>query len=785
MLIPFSILKKYLQTDENIKQISEKLTDIGLEVEKIKMRTDLEDFIVAEIIDFEKHPNADKLNVCKVNNGTEILQIVCGAPNVQKNMKVVLAPVGTMIPRDNFAIKNAKIRGVDSYGMMCSSSELNLGNDSEGIIHLPNWFVIGEKYATQAGVNDPVIEISLTPNRGDCASIYGIARDLSATGIGKLNKIEIPDLSANDNNLLDSIDKAICKKFGAIRISNVSCISSPPWLQMDLQKFGIKPRNLLVDITNYIMMVFGQPMHCFDADKITGKISVKQIEKSDIMIDLKNEEQKLEKGDIVICDEKSIISLAGIIGGKDSAVAENTKNVILEAAYFDKHQIAKTSQRLNIITDAKFRFERGTDYKMINFALEFAKNTILESIPDMQIEDISMFDDKFADSIIAYNFAKFKKVCGIDISIEKQLEIINNLELKVNNITNDGCNIIIPSHRHDISNETDIVEEILRIYGYNNLEETPMRIIANQGDGNKLLQIKRLIASFGYDEIITFVFQNNKLVNDMRYKNQDLIEIFNPISHNESTLRQSLLPGLFDRICDMLRMDGNRSINLFEEGSVFLDNVNFENQNHIALMSVGNFGNEDYTKSQQKSSWHIAKTHLYNILTIGGIDLSNINLVKANLNFTHPYRSFYLEKNGSKIAIFGELNPLYTSEFDIKNTISFVEILDIKSLYSNNIQIGFQENHLQPIYRECSFLCKKSIKIGDLIDKMQSFSNKIQNIILIDIYTNPEWNNDFSITLRIKIEQITIMNLEQIDEVFFGTIKVATENFDLKLRDGN
>ena len=787
MLVPLSILKKYLKTTAGVEEITQKLTDIGLEVEEIHQRCDLDDFIVAQIVDFEKHPNADKLNVCKVNNGKEILQIVCGAPNVAKNMKVVLAPIGTLIPRDNFTIKRAKIRDIESCGMMCSAAELNLGTESNGIISLPDYFIVGEKYAPQAGLNDPVLEVNLTPNRGDCASIYGVARDLSAGGIGEFLPVNTENNSICNTDLLGEIDSLVCKKFGLVKIENVSAIQSPVWMQQDLQKFGIKSRNLLVDITNYVMMVFGQPMHCFDADKIIGKISVKTAKITEEFLDLKSEKKHILPGDIVVCDERGVVSLGGIIGGDGSAVCENTKNILLEAAFFEKDCIAKTGQRLNIFTDARFRFERGTDREMIDFALDFASKIVLECLPKAEISGKSMVEFKNTNpAVINYNFNFFEQICGISLDIETQKQIISRLGLKIiaNNPT--SCQILPPSHRHDISNSRDIVEEILRIYGYNNLEKRPFKIGKRQLSSHEnVLKLKKIVANFGYDEVITFAFQDDKMVQNVRYNQGKLLTIFNPIISTNSSMRQSILPGLLDRLGDILRKNPEANVNLFEEGGVFIDSQTFKNANNIAFTSNGYFGDFDYTKSQEKSSWHLAKTHVQSILELGfNLESRLVKLVKAELEFTHPHRAFYLEYDGKNVAIFGEISPVYLDELGVKNVVAFGEIFDIFSLKTPYCKAKCSENDLQPIYRECSFMCEKSIKTGEIIAKMREFSPSITDITLVDLYKNPEWTGDFSIALKLAIQQDNVLTSAQIDEIFFGAINAAVAGFNVKLRGG-
>jgi len=792
MKIPLSILKNFLNTNASTEQICEKLTSIGLEVENIIKRDDLSQFIVAKIVDFEKHLDADKLNVCKVDNGTEILQIVCGAPNVEKGMKVVLAPIGSLIPRDKFTIKHAKIRGIESHGMMCSYSELMLGGDAEGIIKLSDEFEIGKNYAIQAGLLDEIIEIALTPNRGDCANIYGIARDLSATGIGSFNAIDLSICELKNqtkNDYLWNIETEKCMKFGLVKIENVNCISSPLWLKSCIENFGMKSKNLLVDITNYVMMVYGQPMHCYDADTICGKISVKSAIIPEEFVDLKDVKRKIEHHDIIICDNEKILGIAGIIGGKTSAISNETKNIILEAGFFDKNQIAITGQRLYLQTDARFRFERGIDYKITDFALDFATKVILNEVSSAKVIKKDVFGCSYKNEIIIdYQYSLFKKIIGFNLAKEKQDAIITNLGFKIQESNENLCKILVPSARQDIVSSKNIVEEILRIYGYNYLPNTPLSYFINTNFSNKYIQkitnIKKQIASFGYDEVINFVFQDDKIANDIRYASDNIIKLYNPMVSNNASMRQSLLTGLFEKLISFHKYDAVENINIFETGSVFLNDQHFMHTNNIAFLSYGSFGNLDYTKSQKQSSLIIAKTHLFDILSKSfNIDIKNLQISIFNSDFSHPYRGFKVGFDNKIIAYYGEFSPVFLNKFDIKNTVHFSEILDVDNLMkvSTNAQ-KLEESELQYVYRDFSFKIKKDIKIGNLIDVVYKSDDRIINVNLVDIYENANWENEISISITIKIMQKVILTSEDLQKISQNIIYESMKNFNAILR---
>lgn len=794
MRIPFSLLKKYLKTDANLEQICKKLTAIGLEVEEVIYRKDLEDFIVAKIVDFEKHPNADKLNVCKVDNGNEILQIVCGAPNVKNDMKVVLAPIDALIPRDNFKIKQAKIRDVDSCGMMCSASELLLNDDAEGIVELSNDFEIGKSYAEQAGLNDPIIEVNLTPNRGDCASVYGIARDLSAAKIGEIQKFKVRDFisEAKKNNDFIKIETDLCGKFGIIKINNVKNVQSPLWIRSELEKFKINPKNILVDITNYVMMVFGQPMHCYDADKVYKNIFVRKSKKKYDFASIKEESVSIDISDIIIEDEKNILALAGIIGGKDSAINNNTTNIILEAAYFDKDQIAKTGQRSGIITDSRFRFERGCDPEMIEFALNFATKTILDICDGSGVEFVDVKTEKIIEkNKIEYDFSFIKKLCNVDVESEKQLEILKELGFLMSNISKTNCIIESPSWRHDLFGKADIAEEILRINGYDKLiqQAMPCFEVLDFKERNIYeieLKTKKLSSSLGFDELISFSFQKNDLADLVRYDvSKNLVKIKNPISDIHSNLKQSLLTGLFDDLIGNFNKNKNCNVNVFEFANVYFGCKEEEQRKNLAFLSYGKNSNADYTNSQESSSWFRMKCVLLLILkNIFGIQQSDLSFSSMKLDFCHGFRSFYVVYNGKNIACFGEFNPIFLDKYSIKEIVSFAEIFDFNSIEAKNILKVDKITNLQNIFREFSFIIEDNVKIGDVLLKINKLDSRIKNVFLVNIYKDEILPKKTSYSFKIEIFQDEQMKNEEIDLISNSIIDVVTKEFNGKLKDG-
>lgn len=787
MKIPVSILKKFLKTEKTTPEITEKLTNIGLEVEEVLDRSDLGPFLVAQIINFEKHPNADKLNICKVDIGSEVLQIVCGAENVKSGMKTIFAKIGTIIPNGKFEIKQAKIRGLDSFGMLCSYDELLLDSGFDGIAELPDFFEVGKSFAKQAGLDDETIEISLTPNRGDCASIIGVARDLSACDFGEFLSYKNDFKFEKNSDLIDNICEG--NSFSLLKIEDVSAIKSPIELESSLVKFGLKPKNLLVDLTNYTMMLFGQPMHAYDADKIKGKISVKMLEEDCDFVDLKDATHKLKLGDLVICDEEKIIAIAGIIGSKSSAISENTTKILLEAANFDTKKIAKTGQRLNITSDARFRFERGVDQNLMEISQGFVLSEILKNIPNAKITACDFGITKSAKIQIEYQFSLFEKVIGVGCDNKVQKEILQKLGFEIISGNQDLIEVLVPSFRYDISNDKDLVEEIFRIYGCEKVVNLPIKFIKKgktKFDENweKTMSIKKTLAGIGYDEVITMPFQHDDIVSKIRYDGSEAVKLFNPISSLESSMRKSALVGLFDLFCKEFLQTRDENINVFECASVFLDRKTFNNQTNLGILSSGSFGKGDFRNLAKKSSFDEIKSHVFAILSSFYDDLSDLSFEKMDLDFAHSYKSFYIAKNHIRIGSIGQFSYEMLSNLGISNDVYFAEIFDINNLERIREKSKKPETDLQKITREFAFILDKNVAIGDFINALRLCDGSIFGVTLLDIFESDKWENARSLAISFDILQEKQLSVGEVNEISEKIINIAEKNFAAKLRDG-
>ena len=570
-------LSDHLSTSKSEKQIIEKLNGIGLEVEKVEpVKNELSDFIVAKIIKANKHPNADRLKLCDVDIGTkETIKVVCGAPNAQDGLLTIYAPPGSTIPKNGMKLEVSKIRGETSYGMLCSEAELKLSNESEGIIALSQKYSdsIGEPYFKNKN-NNNVIELSVTPNRPDCLGVRGIARDLYACGYGNLKEIKkIKFNKKSKHNLKIKIEKnknQACSIFGSCLIKNISNRESPSWLKERILALGLRPISAVVDITNYVMFDLNRPLHAYDLDKIKNSITVRNSKKGEILKALDNKTYTLKENMCVISDEEGVLGLGGIIGGIRSGTELDTKNILIESAYFDPGITRKTSKELQINSDAKFRFERGIDPQSVKEGLEMAAKLITEICGG----EVSNFDiqetQKFKKKIIKFNSNLVSKTIGIKINEKDIIKILTRLGFETKK-KNKLIEIKVPTWRPDIFGEIDLVEEIIRILGFDNInsiEPEKIRIKPTLNFYQKHFHLaQRSVASKGYYETITWSFSDDK-INDKFKEGLETIKIINPISSELSVLRNSLYPNLIYYMEKNLNR-GFTDQSLFEIGPVF------------------------------------------------------------------------------------------------------------------------------------------------------------------------------------------------------------------------
>ena len=786
-------LKEHLDTQIQDNGLIEKLTDIGLEVESYEyLNSDLDNFKVAKIINAEQHPNADRLRICDVDIGQEnTVKVVCGAPNAKKDLLTVYAGPGSIIPKNKMKLTVSKIRGVTSYGMLCSESELNLSDESEGITELKT-----TKYSDKIGENffknksKKVVDLSVTPNRPDCLGVRGIARDLAAAGAGKLKNISNKNIKKNGSQTIKvSITKEKnqgCTVFGSCLITGVTNKESPKWLKEKIISLGQKPISAIVDITNYVMLDLNRPLHAYDADKIDKEIIVRNSKKGETFEALDNKEYKLGDDMCVISDKSGVLGLGGIIGGTRSGTEINTKNILLESAYFIPRSIRKTSKLLNIDTDAKFRFERGIDPRSIELGLSKAAELISEICGGK----ISNFDiqktDKHEKNKIKFNVSLFEKITGFKVDDNEIVKILTDLgfEVSKNKLELD---LKIPTWRPDITQPIDIVEEIVRIKGYNNietLEPEKNKIKDTLNKQQKLFHfLQRSVASKGYFETVTWSFTDSK-INNLFKENLKEIKIVNPISSDLDVLRNSIFTNLTFYLKKNLDR-GFKDISLFEIGPIFKNSKPGEQLTVIGAIKSGKVSRLNWNEKERPVDVFDVKKDVIQTLVEAGYERKSFFIRDKSPSYYHPGKagSVYLDKDDIEpVAYFGDIHPNIIKKLDIKTEglVGFEIYLD--HLKENKIKLkdqkpNFKYSDYQKSERDFAFIVDKNFKAQDLIEIISSIDqNLIRSIKIFDIYEGeniPSGKKSIAINVIIQSSEKTLeeSDLEKINKLIISTVE--------------
>ncbi len=786
-------LKDHLDTKKNDNELIEKLTDVGLEVESFdNLSSDLESFKVAKIVNAEKHPNADRLRVCDVDIGEKnTVKVVCGAPNAKKNLLTIYAGPGSIIPKNNMKLTVSKIRGVTSYGMLCSESELNLSQESEGITELKS-----SHYSDKIGKNffknnsEKVVDLSITPNRPDCLGVRGVARDLAAAGAGKLKKISLKDIKKNGSQKIKvSITKDKnqgCTVFGSCLIEGVSNQESPQWLKEKIVSLGQKPISAIVDITNYVMLDLNRPLHAYDADKIDNEIIVRNSKKGETFKALDNKEYKLDDDMCVISDNSGVLGLGGIIGGTRSGTEINTKNILLESAYFLPRSIRKTSKLLNIDTDAKFRFERGIDPQSIEIGLTKAAQLISEICGGK----ISKFDiqktSKHEKNKIKFNIFLFEKITGFKVKDKEVIEILTDLGFEISRKKFE-LDLKIPTWRPDITQPIDIVEEIVRIKGYSNietLEPEKTRIKDTLNKQQKLFHfLQRSVASKGYFETVTWSFTDSK-INTLFKENLKEIKIVNPISSDLDVLRNSIFSNLSFYLKKNLDR-GFKDISLFEIGPIFKDRKPGQQLTVIGALKSGKISRLNWKEKERLVDVFDMKKDVIQTIVEAGYNKQSFFIRDKSPSYYHPGKagSVYLDKDDIEpVAYFGEIHPNIIKKLDIKTEglVGFEIYLD--HLKDNKVKLkdqksNFEYSDYQKSERDFAFVVDKNYKAQDLIEIISSVDkNLIRSIKIFDVYEGeniPSDKKSIALNVTIQSSQKTLeeSDLEKINKLIISTVE--------------
>ena len=796
MKFSYSWLCDHLETNLTSLEIANTLTNIGLELESLTDYSSYAQFVVATIVDFKKHPNADRLNICTVENGEKSFQVICGAPNVKKGMKGIFAADGMYIPGTDITLKKGKIRGEISEGMLLSERELKLSDNHEGIIEVQNNLPNGTDAVTALNLNDPIFEIGVTPNRGDCLSVRGIARDLSAKGVGKLKPLNI-DKTTNEefeSPITWSIqnDGNSCSFVVSRYYKDIQNSISPDWLQKKLLSIGLRPINALVDITNFITMDLGRPLHVFDADKIGKKLNMRLSNNEEKLLALDNKDYSLNTTTTVIADDQNPLAIAGIIGGNESGCTLETKNVFLEVAVFNPSMVAKTGRKLGINSDARYRFERGLDLEMVNEGLDYATSLINSICGGSYSNKVYAGELDLKKITIPYKFDTFEKTIGIKLSEKDQIKILNNLFFETKDNKDGTCNVTIPSWRNDIKKNIDLIEEIIRIYGYDKIK--PNYPISSPDEQKKVInslinkkytiikKLKKSLISINFDEIITFSFQSlhaHKILNG-----DSSLKISNSISDDHAFMRSSMLFNHLESL-ENNRKKGINKLSVFEIGPIY---NNSKSQENILFALTSNQKNQNKHYEEENIDFYFITKIVSKILSNVNFDIMQFNITRSSNNIFHPGQSAELHMGKKIIARYGKIHPLILENFPkLSNTYGFelfYENLPIDSMFKRNKNYK-QESNFQHSEKDFSFIFNKDQNLYEVYRFVLGIDKKlIQKLEFFDEYLSSEIGSDKkSIAFKVTIQSLEkTLDEKDLEEIHQNIIDKVSNKFNAKIR---
>lgn len=810
MKISYNWIKKFIKIDLPSEQVGVLLTDLGLEVEGIEtfesIKGGLKGVVVGHVLECEQHPNADRLKITKVDVGQgTILQIVCGAPNVAKGQKVPVATIGTKLfdkEGNSFEIKKGKIRGEESFGMICAEDELGLGEGHEGILILDEKYEPGTPCSEIFEVeSDEIFEIGLTPNRADAMSHYGVARDLRAGLMQRGTHLELITPSVTKfhvDNRLSKIDievknKDLVPRYAGVAISNVKVAESPKWLQNKLKAIGLAPKNNIVDITNYVLHGLGQPLHAFDVNHIVGKkIIVKTAEAGTKLTTLDGVERTLDAEDIVICDTEKPLCIAGVLGGINSGVTTSTRTIFLESAYFNPVSVRKTAKRHGINTDASFRFERGININDVKYALMYAA-ILIENIAGGVISSdiIDLYPKKHEDFQVFLAFDKVNKLVGQVIPTETIKNILHSLDIKVNSITERGLGLLVPTYRVDVQREADVIEEILRVYGYNNIsfsEKTnaSMSHSSKYDDHNLQNTIANQLIGQGFFEIMTNSLVSEKVITDYEQDATQAVKILNPLSNDLSFMRKNLLFSALEVIEYNINRK-NPDLKLFEFGkSYHLENGKYNEDKHLIVYSTGNQNNENWNISSQKTDFFFLKGTIEAIFERLG--LKNISIKPLNEDNSFIQEGFRWFLGETLLGTIGVIKNKILKDFGIKQEVLFANICWNVILESvKNHKIIYQEISKFPkVRRDLALLLDDNISFNDIYKiAFETEKSILKDISLFDVYQGdklPEGKKSYAVSFTLQDINKTLTD-KQIDKSMQNLLRKFEEKLGASLRD--
>lgn len=794
MKFSISWLKEHLDTAASVDEIAETLTKIGLEVEEVfNPASRLDGFVTAEVETYEHHPDSDHLGLLTVNTGKKKLQVVCGAPNCKQGLKGIFAPVGVVIPCYNEELKVGKIRGVESFGMMCSEKELGVGEDHNGIVELPADTPIGRPAAEALDI-DPVIEINITPNRAECLGVRGVARDLAAAGLGTLKPLKIVKTAGTFKSPINVKveDFAACPVYVGRYIKNVNNkAETPKWMKDRLTAIGLRPISPLVDITNYINYDMARPLHVFDADKLKGDITVRMAKDGEKFVSLEDKEYMLDDKSLGICDEEGVQCLGGIMGGAAKGCCDETQNVFLECALFTPECIARTGRRFAIDSDSRYRYERWVDPKSNILGSDYATQMILD-ICGGEASEVVIAGSEPEDERVAYiRPGRIKDLIGIDVSKEKIVEILNNLGFKTSE--EDGkIKAVSPTWRGDIEGEHDLVEEVVRMIGLDSIPaeslphgKFPKQVLSPAQ--RRAVTLKHELASRGMYETVTWSFTDSNLAKDFR-KGREPVLLFNPIAADLDEMRPSVLPNLLLAVKNNTAR-GYGNVALFEVGPEFYGRKPGE-QNQVATgVRCGMTAKKDWNGSARAYDVFDAKADALAAIAAANGPFENAQITLDAPAYYHPGRSGTLRLGKNVLAYFGEIHPGVLKKFGIKQRVMAFEVIlsNIPLPRSSNDKAKkkLELSAFQPVDKDLAFVVDKTVPAVNLMTAAKTADREfIADVRVFDVYEGenlPEGKKSIALALTFQPKDKTFTD-QDIENLMNKVIQEMKKKCNAELR---
>ena len=794
MKFSISWLKEHLDTTASVDEIAETLTKIGLEVEEIFNPTSkLAGFITAEVETYERHPDSDHLGLLTVNTGKEKLQVVCGAPNCKQGLKGIFAPVGVVIPCYGEELKVGKIRGVESFGMMCSEKELGVGEDHTGIIELPADTKIGLPAAEVLNI-DPVIEINITPNRAECLGVRGVARDLAAAGLGTLKPLKI---SKTDSKFKSPVNVKIedfdaCPVYVGRYIKNVNNkAETPKWMKDRLTAIGLRPISPLVDITNYINYDMARPLHVFDADKLKGDIVVRMAKEGEKFVSLEEKEYALDNKSLGICDDEGVQCLGGIMGGAEKGCSDDTTNVFLECALFTPECIARTGRKFAIDSDSRYRYERWVDPKSNILGSDYATQMILDICGGEASEMVVAGSEPNEQRVAYIRPSRIKDLIGMEVGKEKIVEILNHLGF-VTSEENDKIKAISPTWRGDIEGEHDLVEEVVRMIGLDAIEpeslphgKFPKQVLSPAQ--RRAVTLKHELASRGMYETVTWSFTDSNLAKDFR-KGKEPVLLFNPIAADLDEMRPSVLPNLLLAVKNNVAR-GYGNVALFEVGPEFFGRKPGEQNQVAAGVRCGMTAKKDWNGSARAYDVFDVKADALAAIAAANGPFENAQITLDAPAFYHPGRSGALRLGKNVLAYFGELHPAVLKKFGIKQRVMAFEVvlsnIPLPRTSNDKAKKKLELSSFQPVDKDLAFVVDKTVPAINLMTAAKTADREfIADVRVFDVYEGenlPEGKKSIALALTFQPKDKTFTD-QDIENLMNKVIQEMKKKCNAELR---